>query len=757
MSWNNIIETTEKRFINEHKIGTKSLDPIPSERLAVEVINDILRRSGIDVIDDVEAGQRVLDMVNGNARLMGTRVKNRMEEVFESFKDKRLTDNVRTIVDVFSGKLDKETISFKNTDGNEYKMIFIQGNENMAGTKHSLYRHFRTKDGWFDVEDIQKVEKILRLGKRMEDGKKVTYFFKSQGNGVRYAIIARKEGGKERFISFYTNRKAPKKSLQNALGKTQNTLSGAQEVLDANSYAKIDNISESDNSEHNLFRSETKDIDKIREQRVFHGSGAEFTKFDHKYMGTGEGVQAYGWGTYVTEVEGIAKTYAEKYVSDKIGNKLSYLYTALNENESSIDIIQKSIDEQPEEMQQIKETLAMCKEDLSRYEEYRNDIVVKHGKESIEYKNFEFIEGEIIQEIKKKIEYLENRIIEEGEASIARSDVLEAAKIENQRLRGEIDKIESQFSRYLYTVETPEDTGRNYLTWEKGIGDESIERLRSYLSENYRTKTLKSFDEYIGYNENNSADVHDWLTSGEKVYNQFSLLVGGAKEASMILHNLGFVGISYPADYRRGGSAGGARNYVIFNEEDAKMTERIRFFRTPLGNAYGFTIGGKIYIDPSIATLETPIHEYTHLWAEVLRRQNPKEWENIVGLMKNTTIWDDVKAIYPELEKDSDVAEEVLAHYSGHRGAERLKEALKREMGVEGLSIADKNKIISVFISVKDTIERFWRDVSKILGKRFISAKHISDTVLYDMLRGYNPIKDLDKKEAGRQGLKYGL
>jgi len=27
-------------------------------------------------------------------------------------------------------------------------------------------------------------------------------------------------------------------------------------------------------------------------------------------MGEGEGAQAYGWGTYVTEVDGIGKTYA---------------------------------------------------------------------------------------------------------------------------------------------------------------------------------------------------------------------------------------------------------------------------------------------------------------------------------------------------------------------------------------------------------------------------------------------------------------
>ena len=48
----------------------------------------------------------------------------------------------------------------------------------------------------------------------------------------------------------------------------------------------------------------------VREHRVYHGSGADFDAFDHSHMGEGEGAQAYGWNTYVTEVDGIGKTYA---------------------------------------------------------------------------------------------------------------------------------------------------------------------------------------------------------------------------------------------------------------------------------------------------------------------------------------------------------------------------------------------------------------------------------------------------------------
>ena len=55
----------------------------------------------------------------------------------------------------------------------------------------------------------------------------------------------------------------------------------------------------------------------------------------------------------------------------------------------------------------------------------------------------------------------------------------------------------------------------------------------------------------------------------------------------------------------------------------------VRFFRTADGNAYGFKVGGKIYIDPRIATADTSIHEYAHLWASAMQKLNPKEWENI--------------------------------------------------------------------------------------------------------------------------------
>lgn len=72
----------------------------------------------------------------------------------------------------------------------------------------------------------------------------------------------------------------------------------------------------------------------IRFREVWHGSPSSFTGFDHAFLGTGEGAQAYGWGTYVTEVEGIARRYAA--IGIRRGGHITYngedslLYLTMN-------------------------------------------------------------------------------------------------------------------------------------------------------------------------------------------------------------------------------------------------------------------------------------------------------------------------------------------------------------------------------------------------------------------------------------------
>ena len=175
---------------------------------------------------------------------------------------------------------------------------------------------------------------------------------------------------------------------------------------------------------------------------------------------------------------------------------------------------------------------------------------------------------------------------------------------------------------------------------------------------------------------------------------------------------------------------------VVKDFENPKLgVEKRRFFRTADGKAYGFTVDGKVYLDPKMAGVETAVHEYTHLWADALRRVNPAEWRNVVELMKGTSVWDEVKRGYPELESEDEIADEVLAHYSGRRGAAKLRAALDVEMG-KADGVFERAQVVSAFERVKRALARFWKGVADFLDVHFDSADEVADMVLGDLLRG---------------------
>ena len=246
--------------------------------------------------------------------------------------------------------------------------------------------------------------------------------------------------------------------------------------------------------------------------KVYHGSGASFDRFDHSFMGTGEGAQAFGWGTYVTDVEGIGKHYAKAMRDNKISEK--HKENAVINNLA-------------------RQTLASNNGDKNAaLDELRNLL-----NESWSDK----------KRVKAQI-----KIIETGKFL-----------------------PESKVKANLYTVEIPDDNGSNYLRWKADNNQETIDKL----NEAYRNMLLERGVE----EEDINPDFAPFSTgvSGESIYKIFARELGSDKNASEFLNRQGFVGISYPAEAMTGGRADNARNYVIFNENDAQIEEHIRFSKGP--------------------------------------------------------------------------------------------------------------------------------------------------------------------------------
>ena len=86
---------------------------------------------------------------------------------------------------------------------------------------------------------------------------------------------------------------------------------------------------------------------------------------------------------------------------------------------------------------------------------------------------------------------------------------------------------------------------------------------------------------------------------------------------------------------RKGETGNNSERVVGGNPSKTSESDKgvLKEFCTKDGEVYGFTDGEKIYLDTKRMKPETPLHEYTHLWSAALRRVNPKEWENVKGLL----------------------------------------------------------------------------------------------------------------------------
>lgn len=403
---------------------------------------------------------------------------------------------------------------------------------------------------------------------------------------------------------------------------------------------------------------------------VYHGSGAKFDHFDHSHMGEGEGAQAYGWGSYVTEVEGIGKKYAQAMLKEKY------------------------------------------KENRTINEMARDRLISDGSKdESLKYLN----------------------------------DLLKEEWVDKKRVKAQIKIIETgkflpEGKVSLYTVDIPDNTGKNYLDWESDIPVKEKNRIRIALTKSIIDKMgSATSSERQDVRNSISTEFRLDVRNFKGIYKLMSSYTS-PQEASELLRNLGYTGISYPAQYLSGGRSDGARNYVIFDEKDLKITNRVEFMKSPDGVVYGWTIGGRIYLTKAGLNPETPIHEYTHIWANAMKVHNMKGWKSIKDLLVDTPIWDEVlnDENYSEIRNDEDsVASEVLSRISGKENAKRMEEEAQKVIA-DSKDLIEKAETLSVLNRVRKALKTFWSWVGKELFdiEKFNSINEVTDRVLYDLVNG---------------------
>lgn len=420
---------------------------------------------------------------------------------------------------------------------------------------------------------------------------------------------------------------------------------------------------------------------------AYHGSGAKFEQFDHSHMGEGEGAQALGWGTYVA----LNKATSEGYASRMGGGNRVLL------NGDDVTDVARALKYDPYSPASFLVSLIKMYGDIDKARNHIEESI----KEEQEYK--EYFAGS-----------------KEHESSYY-SAVSELEKLEKAlELLNENTWTVEERKAQLYTVEIPEDNGSNYLSENGQMSEGEVERLIDACER----EGLNVLDVLI-------PEIDDKRGEGRIIYTNLTRILGSDKAASEFLSKAGFVGIKYNG--RTDGEC-----CVIFNADDAKITNHIEFYQTPKGTIYGWTDGKNIYLTKAGINPNTPIHEYTHLWAKAMMQKNPKGWNSIKQLLKKTPIWNQVvnDSNYSNIKNNEDsVASEVISRLSGTKNAAKL-EQMAQQMIDEAKGTMRKVEARGLIQNIKDALNKFWSWVGKNLFEieNFNSIDEITDRVLYDLV-----------------------
>lgn len=281
--------------------------------------------------------------------------------------------------------------------------------------------------------------------------------------------------------------------------------------------------------------------------KTYHGTGANFDRFDTSHAYEGAGSETFGHGIYVTKSAKIGASYALKAKVKKI--KTPKAFKAIKNGDNwfgrFIDNAVRSSFAKSK-----KETFNRMDELIKEDENIVNDETKPEWKKNAAQKELADFD---------KLKSLFEGLTEEDIPSLKRAKA------------------------NRYEVEIPDDTGNNYLDWNKPMNKDQKKIVREGLE-----KLGVDVDRLVrnGYSlDKNFGDVYNGLLyyalNGTKFEERDSFVA-----SSNFLSSLGFTGIKYYAGTIWGGAKKGDLNYVIFNEDDAKIVGNTKFSLKKVNDAF---------------------------------------------------------------------------------------------------------------------------------------------------------------------------
>lgn len=217
--------------------------PEDIKKMTLEDIRNLVLR---DLANGVDPRIKLHEAENADdIKFMGSTTKKRMKDISTQLEGRELDKAQQAVADVYSGKKDNVSLTVEREDGSN-KIIMRQGNDNHAGTKHSVFRHYGVKANSLNVDDLLLIPTVLKEGERkVSDNGRVAYVYVDPTSQVKYTVVTEPKNNKEFFNDFYSNKKANPSETSRVVENSTNTPEGAHNN-DGNAFmrAKVDNNSE---------------------------------------------------------------------------------------------------------------------------------------------------------------------------------------------------------------------------------------------------------------------------------------------------------------------------------------------------------------------------------------------------------------------------------------------------------------------------------------------------------------------------------
>ena len=217
--------------------------PEDIKKMTLEDIRNLVLR---DLANRVDPRTKLHEAENADdIKFMGSTTKKRMKDISTQLEGRELDEAQQAVADVYSGKKDNVSLTVEREDGSN-KIIMRQGNDNHAGTKHSVFRHYGVKANSLNVDDLLLISTVLKEGERkVSDNGRVAYVYVDPTSQVKYTVVTEPKNNKEFFNDFYSNKKANPSETSRVVENSTNTPEGAHNN-DGNAFmdAKVDNNSE---------------------------------------------------------------------------------------------------------------------------------------------------------------------------------------------------------------------------------------------------------------------------------------------------------------------------------------------------------------------------------------------------------------------------------------------------------------------------------------------------------------------------------